>query len=282
MNLRFRTILTGIAALAVVSFAPAQQSFNQALQQMKIEQKLGAQVPADATLRNEKGENIKFASLLGKRPVVLLPMFFLCRGICGKEVDSLLKDVAVLKDKKVGKDYDVILLSIDPRETPELAMNKKVSLLKVFNQEGSQEGFHFLTGELKEIRKVTDAVGFGYAYDEKDGRINHPAGMMVLTASGKVSQYIYGADYPPKMVELALDTASQDKLGTKAEVELLGCIMIDPKTGERSLVIENVIRLIAGICAIGIFSWIGVMAFQNRREPLTAAPKDNGGSSPRA
>lgn len=270
-----------IAVLAVTT-ASAQQTFNQALKQMKIDQKLGAQVPAEATFADETGQKIKFVSLLGDRPVILLPMFFNCQGICGTEVDNLLQSVAKTK-LKVGKDYDVVLLSINPRETPELAQNKKTSLLKVFTDEGSKHGFHFLTGDLEQIRKVTDAVGFGFAYDPTDGRINHPAGLMILTPGGRVSQYIYGAVYPKGELEDSLGLAAQDKLGRKAEVVLLGCIMIDPVTGRRSLIIENVIRLVAGLTAVGLFSWIGVMTYKHRREPLSASSNLNdGGAPPRA
>ena len=114
--------------------------------------------------------------------------------------------------------------------------------------------------------KVTDAVGFGFAYDESDGRINHPAGLMFLTPSGKVSQYIMGADYPWREVDQALTLSAQEGIGTKAETVLLGCVMIDPVTGKRSIVIENVIRLVAGVFAIGIFTWIGMMVVKSRRE----------------
>lgn len=251
--------------LAIAS-AFAQQSFNDALSQMKIEQKLGGQVPLDAKFRDEYGKQIEFGSLLGKRPAILLPMFYLCTGICGKEADSLLKSIARIQERQVGKDYDVILLSINPKETPDLAMNKKTSLLKVMKGATNQEGYHFLTGEMKEIRKVTDAVGFGFAYDESDGRINHPAGLMFLTPSGKVSQYIMGAEYPWREVDQALIVSAQEGIGTKAETVLLGCVMIDPVTGKRSIVIENVIRLVAGVFAIGIFTWIGMMVVKSRRE----------------
>jgi protein SCO1/2 len=147
----------------------------------------------------------------------------------------------------------------------------------VMKGDTNEQGYHFLTGELDQIRKVTDAVGFGFSYDPAgEGRINHPAGLMFLTASGRVSKYIYGSDYPKLEVENSLTLAQQDKIGGKAEVYLFGCVMIDPVTRQKSLVIENVIRLVAGIFAIGVFTWIGAMAIKNRR---TSA---NGGTPTRA
>lgn len=274
--MRLFAVLVG---LSLVSAGFAQQSFNDALSQMKIDQKLGAQVPAEATFNDENGKEIKFGTLLGKRPIILLPMFFLCKGICGKETDNLLKTVARMQDKEVGRDYDVVLLSISPRETPDLARNKKTSLLKVMKGSRNEEGYHFLTGEMTQIRKVTDAVGFGFAYDESDGRINHPAGLMFLTPTGRVSQYIMGSDYAKPVVEQALVVAAQEKLGEKAETVLLGCVMIDPITGQRSIVIENVIRLVAGLFAIGTFAWIGMMVVKSRRDERAAA---KGGTPTRA
>lgn len=249
----------------LVALASAQQPFNQALQQMKLDQKLGGQVPGEAKFKDEFGQDIQFMSLLGKRPVVLLPIFFTCTGMCGKESDNLLKTIARLENKQVGRDYDVVFLSIKPTETPELALNKKTSLLKVMKGDTNEQGYHFLTGELEEIRKVTDSVGFGFAYDPKDDRINHPAGLMVLSASGKIVQYLTSTEYPPKEFESALNLANQNKLGPKAETVLLGCVMIDPITGQKSLVIEGVVRLIAGIFAICLFSWIGLMVVKGRR-----------------
>jgi protein SCO1 len=277
------------ALIGVSASGFAQTRFRDDLKQMKVEQKLGNQVPADAVFKDEYGNDIKFASLLGKRPLILLPIFYACRGICGKETDNLLKTVAKMQrsqvggdsdaqtqGKQVGRDYDIVFLSIHPKETPALAMNKKTSLLNVMKGETNQEGYHFLTGQLDQIRRVTDAVGFGFAYDPADGRINHPAGLMFLTPSGRVSKYILGNDYPKPEVEQALALAQQDKIGKQAEVILLGCVMIDPVTGARSLVIENVIRLIAGIFAVGVFTWIGSMMLKNRR----AMPK--GGTPTRA
>jgi protein SCO1 len=274
-----RGLAAVMGALILSVAATAQKPFKESLAQMKIEQKLGSKVPSDARFNDDRGKEITFGSILGRRPIILLPMFFQCRGICGKETDNLLKTIARMEDKAVGRDYDVVLLSIHPKETSDLAHNKKVSLLKVMKGDSNDAGYHFLTGEMPEIRKVTNAVGFGFDYDEKDGRINHPAGLMILTPDGRVSQYLMGADYARKEVEQALAVAGQAKVGRKVETVLLGCVMIDPVTGERSLVIENVIRLITGAFALMLFGWIGFMVVKGRR---TDAGTKTGGTPTRA
>ena len=299
--MKIRFVFTLLTLLMGVVFANAQQTFNQALSQMKIEQNLGKQVPLDVPFFDSSGKRIKFGELFGKRPLIVLPMFYQCQGICGKETDNLLKTVAKLRELKVGKDYDVVFLSIHPQETPELARNKKTSLLKVFTDESTHDGFHFLVGapnidrgtsltgaqkmesereSLSNIRRVTDVLGFGFAYDEKDGRINHPAGLMILTPAGMISGYIVDAEYPKPVLQEKLVLAESSKIGKKAEVTLLGCIMIDPVTGAKSLIIENVIRLIAGIFAIGLFVWIGIMTVKNRREPILPGSGPRSGGTP--
>ena len=276
---RFRAIFALTAILAMAAVAPAQQTFKQALSQMRIDQKLGSQVPGDAVFKDEEGKEIQFGSLLGQRPVVILPMFFGCQGICGTEVDGVLKNVAKMKGA-IGKDYDVVLLSINPNETSELARDKKISLLKVFDGKADPKGFHLLTGDLDNIRKVTDALGFGFAYDATDKRINHPAGLMILTPKGQVSSYMFGSEYPQLVMQDNIALAGKGKIGGKAEVDLLGCVMLDAKTKSRSATIEKFINLTAGFFALCTFIWIGVMAFKYRREPLAANPNSNDGGSP--
>jgi protein SCO1/2 len=272
-----RLAAAGIAGLLMAATACAQTGAMQTtLQKIGIDQKLGAQVPPSATVRTEDGKSVPFGTFLGKRPIVFLPIFYNCQGVCGRETDSIMKVLVRIQDKSVGKDYDVVLLSIHPKETPELAQAKKNVALGIYDRKGAEEGFHFLTGSEKDIRSITDAIGFRYEYDAATNRINHPAGIMVLTPGGRVSQYLYGADYPEKVVRSALDTATKNGIGYKADVELLGCIMIDPVTGKRSLVIENFIRLIAAVIAEGLLSWIGVMSFRHRRSPV---PTDQEGPS---
>jgi protein SCO1/2 len=294
--------LIALAGLAILSGSVfGQQPFNRALSQMKIDQNLGKQVPVDVPFYDSDGHRIKFGDLFGKRPLIVLPIFYGCQGICGLETDNLLKTVAQLKDLKVGKDYDVALLSINPRETVELARNKKTSLLKVFTDPLAKTGFHFLVGapniergevmsadqmremeseKLANIRRVTDSLGFGFAYDMEDGRINHPAGLMVLTPSGRISGYIVDSDYPKPVLQQRLAMAESDKIGQKAEVQLLGCIMIDPVTGKKSLVISRIIDLSAGGFALAVFIWIGAMTYKSKKAAVPPGTDIKPGGSP--
>lgn len=238
------------------------------LDSMGIDQNLGESVPKDVRFKDETGKEILFGSLLGKRPIVIMPMFFTCASACGRQVESLMRGVIKLKDRTVGKDFDVVFLSINPKETPELAFGKKQTAMKDYDRPGSEVGWHFLTGELDQIKRLTDALGFRWVYRETTDQIYHPSGLMILTPQGKISEYVYGVEYPSLVLSQGVDRAGKEQIGRPAEVILFGCLAIDPETGRRTLVIENVLKISAILTALGLFGWIGYMSVRYRRSPL--------------
>src|ERR1044072_304681 len=151
------------------------------LDKMGVDQRIGDQLPADVTFQNQFGETIKLGDLYGERPIVIMPMFFVCKGACSVDTDSLVKSAIELKDVSVGRDYDIVMLSINPKETPDLTFPRWKGVVKLYDRPGADKGFHFLTGKLEDIRKVTNALGFKWVYDEKENTINHPAGLMFLS-----------------------------------------------------------------------------------------------------
>ncbi|MBI3721167.1 MAG: SCO family protein [Fimbriimonas ginsengisoli] len=248
--------LLALIGIGAWSLAAAQQVPNFSnppgpnLSRMGIDQKLGAQVPMDTQFTDETGKTVRFGDLFAGRPVLLVPMFYQCHGICEVTVEALLKTTAKLKKTSaVGEKFDVILLSIHPKETPEQAMAKKREILEVYERPQSAPSWHCLTGSLESIHQVTDAVGFRYDYKPETDQINHPAGAIILTPRGMVSSYIFGVDYPTIVLEDGFALASREAVGKKAEPILLGCIMLDPLTGKRTLVIENVLKL-AGMLTV--------------------------------
>lgn len=245
--------------------AQQQRNFTKdVLDKMGVDQKLGEMMPADVPFQNQFGETIKFGDLFGKRPIVIMPMFFECKGVCSVETDSLLKNAIQLKDINVGRDYDIVMLSINPRETPDLTFPRWKGVIKLYDRPQADKGFHFLTGKLDDIRKVTDALGFKWVYDAKENTINHPAGLMVLSPEGKITGYLVNKEFPAKFVAKLVTDASQSKVSPKTETVLFGCIMIDHATGKRSLVIENVIRLCAAVFAVGMACWIVGMSVSSK------------------
>lgn len=251
---RILTIIVGSLCLILASAPVAHaQSPQDITKLIGIDQKLGNPVPKDAVFKDETGKSIQFGDLLGKRPLVVVPVFYQCGSACVAVTDNLMKTLlAGTKGNilRVSRDFDVVFVSIDPRETPDLAIRKKNTLVGGYGQPGTEGGWHLLTGELSQVRRLTDALGFRYTYDEASGRINHPTGIMFLTPNGLVSSYIVGIQFPTQIMLDDVARAAKNEIGPKSESFLFGCIMQDPVTGKRSLVIENVVRMFGAITLV--------------------------------
>ncbi len=265
-----------ILCLAVTGSAPAQNdnfqeqvdlssvSQNPALANVRVEQKPGVQLPLDARFRDESGKEITFGSLFKGRPLVLLPIFYRCTGVCNIELQGVLN--ALIQDPKLvpGKNVDVVALGINPKEGPDLAMGKKRSTLEEYGKPKTTGGWHFLTGDMANIRAVTDAMGFQFTYDPGKDVVNHPSGVMVLTPRGQVSAYMLGGTYRPIAFELDVERAAVARIAPKSDEIFFGCVHVDPLTGKRSLVIQNVMRLLGVATVLTILCSIVVMSRRSR------------------
>ncbi|MBS1717666.1 MAG: SCO family protein [Armatimonadetes bacterium] len=288
-----RLILVLCAALAsVLALAQLPSDYGK---RMGIDQRLGEQVPTDLRFYDDAGQQIKFGDLLGKRPVIVFPIFYTCQSVCDIEEQEIVAVVARMYGKKsaykdtqfkLGQDFDIIFFSINPEEKYDVAHSRAGFLRDAYaavlkgKTNGSEVGFHFLTAvDPADITKMTDALGFHYVWDAPNHRVYHPAGAMVLTPEGRISKYFYGADYPTNFIESAVTDASQNKIGAKANVILLGCISIDPVTGKRTLVVKQVVNVACVFTVIVLASWICLMTIQTKREEaarklLEGAPKN--------
>jgi len=257
---------------------------TQLTEQMGIEQRLGNQVPLDVPLKADTGETTSFREILkGGRPVVIMPMFYNCKGICLIEQDQLVKTLVKMREP-IGEDFEVVMFGISPVETPELALAKKKLVLELYalgrknknlNSDAANAGLHYLTAPWDSIQKVTDSLGFKFSYDPRNDNINHPAGLMILTPDGRVSSYIYGKDYPTRILERDLEAASRGEIGKRAEIVLLGCIRIDPVTGKRTVIIENVLRVMCVATLVGLVLSIVTM----NRKYRANLPREGGSIS---
>lgn len=237
---------------------------------MGIDQKLGAQIPLDAQFTDETGKKVTFGQELSSRPTFLLPIFFSCKGVCDLEMHSLLKTLVKMKQTyPVGGKFDVIMLSIHPKETPDLAAAKKAEMMEIYDLKSADPSWHMLTGTEDNIRKVTDSIGFRFDYNKVLDQINHPAGSMAVTPDGRVSSYIYGAEFYTKVLQDKLNLASQNKIGAvEKEIVLLGCIRMDPVTGQRTLMIEAFLRILCILTLTILAGWITFMNVQRKRQSV--------------
>lgn len=223
------------------------------LQNVGIEQHLDEQIPADLNFRDETGKPVRLGDYFGKKPVILNLVYYNCPMLCGEVLSGLEGALRVLKFD-VGKEFDVLTVSFDPRETPDMATKKKAEFLKRYGRAGAAGGWHFLTGPQESIDALTKAAGFQYQYDPKTGQFAHATAIMILTPEGKIAQYYYGVDYAPKDLRLGLIQASQNKIGTLADQVLLYCYHYDPTTGKYGAVISRVLKLagLATLLGLGI------------------------------
>jgi protein SCO1 len=215
------------------------------LENVGIEQHLDAQVPPDLTFRDETGKTVKLGDYFGRKPLILNLVYYNCTMLCGEALAGLASAMRLIKFD-VGNEFDVITVSFDPREAPEIAAAKKKDFVGRYGRPSANQGWHFLTGPADSINALTKAVGFQYQYDEKSNQFAHATAIMVLTPEGRISRYFYGVDFPPKDLRMGLVEASQNKIGNAVDAILLYCYHYDPQTGKYGAMVTNILRLAAG------------------------------------
>ena len=212
------------------------------LKNVGIQQNLNQQIPPDLVFTDDLGRNVRLGDYFGKKPLILNFVYYGCPMLCGEALSGLESTLRVLKFD-LGKEFEVITISFDPKDTPEMAAKKKDQFLRRYNRPGAERGWHFLVGQPAAIDAVTKAAGFQYQYDEKTGQFAHSTAILVLTPKGKIAQYYYGIEYPPKDLRLALVEASENRIGNVMDELLLYCYHYDPEKGKYSATVMRVLRL---------------------------------------
>ncbi len=227
------------------------------LENVGIDQRLDAQVPPDLTFRDDTGKAVKLGDYFGHKPMILNLVYYNCTMLCGEALAGLASAMRLVKFD-VGNEFDVITVSFDPRETPEMAAAKKKDYVARYGRSNAAAGWHFLTGQAESINALTKAVGFQYQYDAKTNQYAHATAIMVLTPQGRISRYFYGVDFPPKDLRMGLVEASQGKIGNAVDAVLLYCYHYDPETGKYGAVVTRILRLAAAatILIMGVFLFI--------------------------
>jgi protein SCO1/2 len=236
-----------------------------------IEQRLNAEVPVDLEFRDELGNPVKLANYFGHgRPVILNLGYYQCPMLCSELLQGLVGSMKVLTFN-VGKDFDVVTVSFDPRETSEMAAAKKRDILKRYGRVNADQGWHFLTGKADQINALTKAVGFQYQFDPKTEQYAHAAAIVMLTPDHHISGYFYGVEFPPKDLRLGLVQASQNRIGNIGDQVLLYCYHYDPRTGKYGAVISNIMKLAALTTMLILGTFIFVMFRAERRSKIGLA-----------
>ena len=276
MNTRDRTHRLGTFVLTLAllgsgigsAMAQGEDSANLPgpLREVGFEQRLGEELPLDTVFTNEAGDQVRLGDYFGERPVVLTLVYYECPMLCIMVLDGLATSLDILTFEP-GDQYEVVVLSFDPREDHVLATSKKRQFLQQLGREGAGEGIHFLTGTQESIDAVTDAVGFTYTYDEENDEFAHAAGLTVATAEGRISRYLFGIEYAPKDLRLALVESAQNKIGSAVDQLLLFCYNYDPTTGRYG---AATMRLVQAGGAVTILAIVLFVVLSRRRDQRLA------------
>jgi protein SCO1/2 len=232
------------------------------LKDVSFRQRLNETLPLDAAFRDENGRAVRLGDYFGSRPVVLAFVYYQCPMLCTQVMNGISSSLRALPFE-AGKDFDVVLVSFDPRDTPAAAAEKKRTHLDYWAAQPTAAGWHLLTGDESTIARVTAAAGFSYQWDDLTQQFAHVSGVLVVTPDGRLSRYFYGVEYSPKELRLALVESGQGQIGSVIDELLLYCYHYDPASGRYGVIVMNLIR-VGGVLTVAFI--LGVMLLTRRRD----------------
>jgi protein SCO1 len=237
------------------------------LDHVGLDQRLNQQIPLDLVFNDESGRAIQLRQYFGQKPVLLMLVYYQCPMLCTQILNGFTGAMNGIVRFNIGREFNVVTVSIDPRDKPADAAAAKERYLKRYRRAGAAEGWHFLTGKKDQIEALAQAVGFRYAWDPEIQQYAHASGIMLLTPQGRIAQYYYGIEYAPRDIQLGLIEASKGRIGNVVDQVLLYCYHYDPRQGRYGAAIFNVLRLsaLATVLALG-----GFMLIMFRRDSLAA------------
>jgi protein SCO1/2 len=261
--------MLGLALIVTLpAFARAQQQerspAGSVVTQVGFDQKLGVRLPLDLHFRDDSGRDLALGELFGRRPVILVPVYYRCPMLCNQVLNGLTRSLKPLS-LDAGKGFDVVAVSIDPAETPELAAKKKAGYLERYERPGTESGWHFLTGDPASIEALTRAIGFRYTFNPETKLYAHAAGIVIVTPDGRTARYFYGIDHSPRDLQYELERANQGQIGSPIARLLLLCYDYDAASGKYTLSILRLSRILGTTTAVALGSFLFIMVRRDRR-----------------
>ena len=237
--------------------SPPSNQMPKVLSEVGFEQRLNEQLPLDLPFKDEQGNAVKLGDYFGKKPVVLAFVYYECPMLCTQVLNGLESALRVMTET-VGKEFDVVTVSFDPRETPVLALGKKKAYLDRYKRAEAERGWHFLTGDQASIDALTRAAGFSYVWDDASQQFAHASGIIVATPQGKLARYFLGIDYSPRDIKFALMESAEERIGTLADQLLLYCYHYDPATGNYGFVAMRAVRVGGAVTLLALVGFVVV------------------------
>jgi protein SCO1/2 len=264
-------MLLVLAAFSAIPAGAQQGSVPAILHKVGITQNLNQQIPPDLTFRDETGKTVRIGDFFGQKPIVLSLVYFDCPALCTEVLNGELRTMNAIS-LGLGKDFEAVTVSFEPKDTPALAKAKRDVYIGQYGRPGAVGHWHFLTGEQQSIDALTNAAGFRYAYESSIHQYAHAAAILVLTPEGRISRYFYGVIYPGRDVRLGLVDASGGKIGTITDHALLYCYQYDPMTGKYGVVVMNVLRAAGGLTVLVLGIFMTLMFLRERKRAAGVPP----------
>jgi protein SCO1/2 len=245
------------------------------LREVDVEEKLNQKLSLNLAFTDSEGQAVKLGDYFGRgKPILLTLNYANCPMLCSLQLSGLVGGLREL-DWSVGESFEVVTVSLDPEETPAQAGEAKARHLARYGRAASAPGWHFLVGSEENVRALADSIGFRYTYNEKRDEWVHPAAVVVATPDGRVGRYLYGIEYPPRLLRLSLVEASQGKIGTTVDRLILYCFHYDETEGRYAPVARNIMRLGGAVGAAGLASlllalWAAEVRKRRRRNDTTS------------
>jgi protein SCO1/2 len=250
--------------------APQSMTPDRLVREIGVDQKLDAQISPDLTFKDETGKTVRLGDYFGKRPLMLTLVYFECPGLCTMTLNGVTRALNATKFTP-GQEFDVLVVSFDPRDTPQLAAAKKATYTTQFRRPESAGGWHFLTGAQADIDALCQTVGFRYKWEEKFKQYSHASAIVMLTPQGRVSRYFFGLEYSTRDIELSLVEGSQNRIGSLADAAMTFCFKWDESAGKYSLAIMRLVRVGGVLTVAALATFLFVMFRRDRREKLRIA-----------
>jgi protein SCO1/2 len=249
----------------------AESTLPAVLQGVGFDQRLNEQVPLDLTFRDEQGRAVQLSDFFHGRPVILVLAYYRCPMLCTLVLNGLAQGMLDMPFD-AGKEYEVVTVSFDARETPAQAAAKKRTYVERYGRPGAEAGWHFLTGDEASIAALTRAVGFRFVYDAKRDEFAHASGILVLTPAGRISRYFYDVKYPGRDLRLGLVEASAGKIGTPIDQVLLFCFHYDPAAGKYGPAVMRFVRIGGVLTLVLLVAFLALLFRGERRRRVAQDP----------
>lgn len=236
------------------------------LQGVGIDQKIGSKIPLDIEFKNEDGQPVKLGQFLAPgKPIIISPVYYGCRSLCNYHLNGLTEGLKGL-DWSAGEKFEVLAISFDDREGPELAKAKKESYMKLYDRPKANGGWHFLTGDAKAIGSLTSSVGFKFRWNDDMGEWAHPSAAIIVSPEGQITRYLPGVFFRPQDIKLALNESVDGKLGTFVDRMVLYCFRYDEHQSKYSPFVTNIMKLGGGLMILALAFWLIPFWLRSRRQ----------------